>query len=91
MSNLKKAPTPERHKDGEEDGGHVVEQVAGPGSAASLDKLPVAACAIAQRTHGDVVPFITDLHTEACRKWDRRSAACNIFPENYYSISYWFK
>jgi len=55
--------TPESHKDGEEDGGRVVKQVAGSRRPARRHQLPVAAGAVAQRTHGDVVPGITDLHT----------------------------
>ena len=55
--------TPEGHKDGEEDGGWVVKEVAGSSCAARCHQLPVAAGAVTQRTHGDVVPVITDLHT----------------------------
>jgi len=54
--------TPQRHEDGEEDGGRVVEEVAGARRPAGRGQLPVAARAVAQRTHGDVVPGVADLH-----------------------------
>lgn len=63
MTGCKRGPTPKGHEDGEEDGGWVVEQVAGSGCATRRHQLPVAAGVIAQRTHGDVVPGITNLHT----------------------------
>lgn len=56
------ALTPQGHEDGEEDGGRVVEQVAGAGRATGRHQLPVAAGVVAQRAHGDVVPRIADLH-----------------------------
>lgn len=55
--------TPEGHEDGEEDGGWVVKQMAGSSCTTCCHQLPVAAGTVAQRTHGDVVPVITDLHT----------------------------
>ena len=57
--------TPKGHEDGEEDGGWVVEEVAGAGGSTGCGELPVAACSVTQRTHGDVVPGVTDLHAES--------------------------
>lgn len=57
--------TPESHENGEKDCGWVVKQVAGSSCATRCHKLPVAAGSIAQRTHGDVVPGITNLHANA--------------------------
>lgn len=59
-----RALTPQGHEDGEENGGWVVKQVAGSGCATRSHKLPVAAGTVTQWTHGDVVPGITDLHTD---------------------------
>lgn len=56
--------TPEGHEDGEEDGSWVVEQVAGSGRTTRRPQLPVAAGTVAEWTHGDVVPGITNLHTD---------------------------
>lgn len=67
MLRLECVLTPEGHEDGEEDGGWVVEQVAGSGCAACCHQLPVAAGAVAQWTHGNVVPGITNLHTNKTR------------------------
>ncbi len=55
--------TPQRHEDGEEDGGRVIEQMTGPGRPTRRAQVPVAAHAVTQRTHGDVLPLVTDLHT----------------------------
>lgn len=55
--------TPEGHEDGEENGGWVVKQMAGSSCTTCCHQLPVAAGTVAQRTHGDVVPVITNLHT----------------------------
>lgn len=54
--------TPQRHEDGEENGGRVVKQVAGPRGGTRRAQLPVAAHAVTQRTHGDVVHCVADLH-----------------------------
>lgn len=54
--------TPKRHKYREEDGGRVVEQVTGSGGSTGSAEFPVAAHPVAQRTHGDVVPGVADLH-----------------------------
>lgn len=54
--------TPEGHEDREEDSGWVVEEVAGPGRGARRAHLPVAACLVTQRTHGDIVSLVTHLH-----------------------------
>lgn len=56
--------TPQCHKDGEEDGGRIVEQVAGPSCAASGDQFPVAADSVTNWAHGDIVSLVTDFHTE---------------------------
>lgn len=56
--------TPQCHKDGEEDGGRIVEQVAGPGRAASRDQFPVAAGSVTHWAHGDVISLVADLHAE---------------------------
>lgn len=56
--------TPEGHEDGEEDSGWVVKQVASSGCTTRCHQLPVAAGTVTQRTHGDVVPGITNLHTD---------------------------
>lgn len=56
--------TPQCHEDGEEDGGRVVEQVAGPGRPASRDQFPVAAGSVTHWAHGDVVSLVADLHAE---------------------------
>lgn len=54
--------TPEGHEDREEHSGWVVEEVAGPGRGARRAHLPVAACLVTQRTHGDIVSLVTHLH-----------------------------
>lgn len=58
------AITPEGHEDGKEDGGWVVEQVAGSRCTTRSHQFPVAAGAVTQWTHGDVVPGIANLHTD---------------------------
>lgn len=59
----KSVHTPESHEDGEEDSGWVVKQVASSSCTTRCHQLPVAAGVVAQRTHGDVVPRITNFHT----------------------------
>lgn len=54
--------TPEGHEDGEEDGGRVVKEVAGPGRPAGFLQFPVVTGSVTQRAHGDVVPGVADLH-----------------------------
>lgn len=54
--------TPQRHEDGEEDGGGVVEQVTGARRPTGSAQLPVPAHSVTQRTHGDVVLRMADLH-----------------------------
>lgn len=65
-------PTPEGHEDGEEDGGWVIKEVAGSGCTTRSHQLPVAAGAVAQWTHGDVVPGITNLHTDKTQEREKR-------------------
>jgi hypothetical protein len=60
--------TPEGHEDGEEDSGRVVKEMAGPGRAACGLQLPVAASAVTQWAHGDVVSRITNLHAACGRR-----------------------
>lgn len=54
--------TPQSHEYGEENGGRVVEQVAGPSRSTGRAELPVAAHSVAQGAHGDVVSWVADLH-----------------------------
>lgn len=54
--------TPQSHKYREENSGRVVEQVTSPGCSTGSAELPVAADSITQRTHGDVVLWMADLH-----------------------------
>lgn len=54
--------TPQSHEDGEEDSGGVVKQVTGPRGSTGGAQFPVAAHLVTQRTHGDVVLRVTDLH-----------------------------
>lgn len=42
----------------------------GSGSSTGSAEFPVAAHPVAQRTHGDVVPGVADLH--AAERWGRR-------------------
>lgn len=56
--------TPQSHEDGEEDSGCVVKQMAGSGCATCCDQLPVAAGLVAQWTHGNIVPGITNFHAD---------------------------
>lgn len=55
--------TPQGHEDREEDGGRVIEQMTGPGRPTRRAQVPVAAHAVTQWTHADVLPLVTDLHT----------------------------
>lgn len=54
--------TPQRHEDGEEDGGGVVEQVTGTRRPTGGAQLPVTTHSVTQRTHGDVGLRMADLH-----------------------------
>lgn len=54
--------TPKGHEDREEDGGGVVEEVAGARRGAGRAHLPVAAGLVTQRAHGDVMSLVTHLH-----------------------------
>lgn len=56
-------PTPEGHEDGEEDGGRVVEEVAGTSRATGCAEMPVVTGPITQWTHGEVLGLITHLQT----------------------------
>lgn len=54
--------TPQSHEYGEENSGRVVKQMAGPSSSTGRAEFPVAAHSVTQRAHGDVVPWVADLH-----------------------------
>lgn len=68
-----KLQTPQCHKDGEEDRGSVVEQVAGPGRAAGSGQFPVSAHSVTHRAHGYVVFFVANLHAVNAKKQNRIS------------------
>ncbi len=46
--------TPDRHKDGEDDGGAVVKEIGDLGERAGVLELPVGAVEVALRAHGHV-------------------------------------
>lgn len=69
--------------------------MAGPGRTARRHQLPVAACTVAQWTHGDVVPGITYLHTDEpemdgwMEEWERKKKVRTRQAtwEEHYSLS----
>lgn len=62
--------TPQRHEDGEEDGGGVVEEVRGSGGAAGGAEVPEVTGSVTQRTHGEIETLVTHLLTEGGEKQD---------------------
>lgn len=62
--------TPQSHEDGEEDRGRVVKQVTGPRCSTGAAQFPVAAHSVTQRTHGNVVLRVTDLHASKDISYD---------------------
>lgn len=56
--------TPQRHKDGEEDGGRIVEEVGSSGGATGGAKVPEVTGSVTQRTHGEIETLVTHLQTE---------------------------
>lgn len=60
--------TPQRHEDGKEDSGGVIEEVRGFGGATGSAEVPVVACFVTQRTHGEIETLVTHLQTEEGRE-----------------------
>lgn len=54
--------TPQSHEYREEDSGGVVKEMAGSRRSAGRVQPPVATGTVAKWTHGDVAPWVTDLH-----------------------------
>lgn len=60
--------TPERHEDGKEDSGGVVEEVWSSGGAAGSAEMPEVAGPVTQRTHGEIETLVTHLQAEVGEK-----------------------